>query len=271
VIVLDAGDSWQLVCQPDHGDLAGQIAAAWGNDEFVAPRAHASVVVAARRHDDGWAVWERWPEIASDSDGRPMSFLEAEIPSHIDFYRAAITDVTERDSYAGLLVAMHGAGLYRSRYDTHPAMGRLAKADVYEAEIERFLGDIEGSYPRRMAELGIDEIERWTNYKLLQVFDRLSLYLSGFFKLAMGDVHVLGPVPVDYDGTEMELRIEPLAPFEPFSPRHIAVKPYPFRTQPTTFTLKRRVLSKRSWTSDEFRQEFANAPSETIEIRADAS
>ena len=27
-----------------------------------------------------------------------------------------------------------------------------------------------------MAELGVDEDERWTNYKLLQIYDRLSLY-----------------------------------------------------------------------------------------------
>src|SRR5438552_14243885 len=112
MIVLDGGDSWHLVLQPHHGDLAGQLAAAWGNDELERPRHHESLVVAAARHDDGWAVWERWPAVHPD-DSRPVSFLEVDIPSHIAFYRAGITDVTQRDPYAGLVVAMHGAGLYR--------------------------------------------------------------------------------------------------------------------------------------------------------------
>ena len=57
VIVRDAGDAWQVVMQTDHADLSGAIATAWADR---GPR-HDSVVVAARRHDDGWAVWERSP------------------------------------------------------------------------------------------------------------------------------------------------------------------------------------------------------------------
>jgi hypothetical protein len=269
MIVLDGGGAWQLVLQPHHGDLAGQLAAAWGNDELAAPRARESMALAATRHDDGWAVWERWPEVAPDEERRPLSFLEADIPSHIDFYRAAVTDVTRRDPRAGFLVAMHAAGLYRMRYDTHPQMGTLAGAERHGSRIARFLDDLESSYPERRAECGIGEAEQWVDYRLLQVLDRLSLYFSGFFKLAAGDVHTIAPVPVDYEGNETELRIEALPGFEPYSPTHVRMDPYPFGQEPAVFTLERRLLEKRDWTPAEFREAFLRAPLESVEIRAE--
>ena len=269
MIVLDAGDAWQVVMQPHHGDLAGQLALAWGNDALEEPRAREAMAVAATRHDDGWAVWERWPEAAQDGEHRPKSFLEIDIPSHIDFYRAAVTDVSRRDAHAGFLVAMHAAGLYRMRYDTHPQMGTLPKAEEHADRIAAFLDELESSYPARRAECGIDEDEQWTSYRLLQVFDRLSLYFSGFFKLAAGDVHTIAPVPADHRGAETELRIEALPGFEPYSPTHVRVSPYPFRDEPAVFTLQRRVLPKRRWSPDEFRGALVRAPLESVEIRAE--
>jgi len=269
VIVLDAGDSWELVMQPHHGDLAGQLAAEWGNDEFAAPRSRAAMVLAATRHDDGWAVWERWAEVEPDGEHRPVSFLQAEIPSHIDFYRAAVTDVTRRDPYAGFMVAMHAAGLYRMRYETHPQMGTMSGAEEHRDRIASFLDELESSYPRRRAECRLDESEQWTNYRLLQVFDRLSLYFSGFFKVAAGDVHTIAPVPLDYEGGETEIQVEATLGFEPFSPTHVRIAPYPFGASPATFTLERRLLPKQSWTSEEFREALVKAPLESIQIRAE--
>jgi hypothetical protein len=268
MIVLDGGDSWHLVLQPHHGDFAGQLAAAWGNDEFDEPRARESLIVAATRHDDGWAVWERWPEVDGD-DGRPVSFLESQIPSHVDFYRAAITDVTQRDPYAGLMVAMHGAGLYRMRYDTNPQMGVMRDADKHSQLIDPFLDDIEGSYPNRRAELGIDEEEQWANYKLLQVFDRTALYFCGFPKFKNGDVPAIGPVPLDYAGNETEIRFTALSPFEPLAPHHVRIEPYPFGESPAVFTLERRVVPKRGRSDADFRRELAETPTETVEIRVE--
>src|ERR1044072_4655797 len=190
--------------QPHHGDLAGQVAAAWGNSELQAARAGEAMALAATRHDDGWAVWERWPEAQPSGDHRPVSFIDIDVPSHIDFYRAAATDVSKRDPYAGFMVAMHAAGLYRMRYDTHPQMGTMKGAEDHRDRIEGFLEELEGSYAQRRVDSGGDENEQWTSYRLLQVFDRLALSLSGFFKLAAGDIHTIAPVPTDYEGGETQ-------------------------------------------------------------------
>ena len=98
MIVLDRGDTWQVVLQPEHAELSEEVALAWADR---GPR-HDSVVLAARRHDDGWATWERSPLV--DADGKPVSFLDVHVPAHLAFYRSGIQSVTDEDPYAGLLV-----------------------------------------------------------------------------------------------------------------------------------------------------------------------
>ena len=76
MLVRDRGDSWQLVRQPDHADLSGQLAAAWGGDGFAPPSPRAPMILAALRHDDGWGVFDWRPdwdgERRQPSRGRPF-------------------------------------------------------------------------------------------------------------------------------------------------------------------------------------------------------
>ncbi len=145
----------------------------------------------------------------------------------------------------------------------------LPDADQHRDKIDAFLAEFEGSFPERVAELGISEEEQWTNYKLLQMFDRMALYFCGFPKQKADDVYVLRPVPTDYQGTETELHLRALSSFEPFAPQHAQIDPYPFAESPTYFTLERRVLPKRRRTSPEFREELLGVPTETVEIRVE--
>src|SRR5262249_20578060 len=107
MIVRDLGDAWQIVLQTDHADLSAAFARAW---KTPLPPALATAI---QRHGAGWAVWEQSPRV--DADGKPVNFLEVDIRSHLAFYRAGIAAITEEDPDAGLLVAMHGAGIYRQR------------------------------------------------------------------------------------------------------------------------------------------------------------
>jgi hypothetical protein len=232
MIVRDAGENWQIVLQTDHADLSGQLADAWAEkgERF------ASVEIAARRHDDGWAVWERMPGLDPGSD-RPRNFLDVQVLAHLAFYRAAIAAVSDHDPYAGLLVSMHGAGIYRHRYGRDPGL-RLTFAAEVEEQVDAFVAEQEAAYPGRAAEVGVEEERRWTDYGLLQVFDRLSLYFC------MRDVE--NGEAAELDG----LRLQPLAPWR------VRLEPYPFTESPARFELLRRVLRKRAWTEDEFRDEF---------------
>ena len=210
MIVRDLGDAWQVVLQTDHADLSAAFARAWG-----APLPPA-LVTAAERHDDGWAVWEQSPRVGGD--GTPVNFLDVDIRSHLAFYRAGIAAITEQDPDAGLLVSMHGAGIYRRRYGLDPALG-LARAEEARDEVDAFVAEQE-------AKFGGDPGERRADYELLQLFDRLSLYFC------MRDV-VAGE-PAELQG----YRLEPVGPWR------VRVEPYPFADSPAHFSLLRRVLPK---------------------------
>jgi Protein of unknown function (DUF3891) len=212
MIVRDAGDAWQVVLQTDHADLSGAFARAWTER---GPH-HDALVIAAERHDDGWAVWERAPRV--DESGKPVNFLEVDVRSHLAFYRAGIAAITEHDADAGLLVSMHGAGIYRQRYGLDPGLG-LARAAEVQDEVDAFVAEQE-------AKFGGDPGDRRDDYELLQLYDRLSLYFC------MRDVE--GGEPAELQG----YRLEPLAPWR------VRISPPPFGESPAGFSLLRRLIPK---------------------------
>jgi Protein of unknown function (DUF3891) len=212
VIVRDTGDAWQVVLQTDHADLSGAFARAWAER---GPN-HDAVVIAAERHDDGWAVWEQAPRV--DESGKPVNFLEVDVRSHLAFYRAGIAAITEQDADAGLLVSMHGAGIYRQRYGLDPALA-LTRAPEVQELVDAFVAEQE-------AKFGGEPGERVDDYALLQLLDRLSLYFC------MRDVE---------GGEAAELQGYAL---EPLGGWRVRLTPYPFAESPATFSLTRRLIPK---------------------------
>jgi hypothetical protein len=221
VIVRERGDAWQVVLQIDHEDLSGAFARAWADRGAR----HGSLAIAAARHDDGWAVWERAPVVGEG--GKPVNFLDVDVRSHLAFYRACIAAVTEQDPYAGLLISMHGAGIYRQRYGRDPALG-LSRAAEEQELVDAFVAEQESGYEARVAAVGVSDDERWRDYELLQLYDRLSLYFC------MRDVESDGGDPVELQGYTVEL----LAPWR------VRLAPYPFVESPASFELVRRVMPK---------------------------
>jgi Protein of unknown function (DUF3891) len=210
MIVRDLGDAWQIVLQTDHADLSAAFARAWKTP--LPP----SLVIATERHDDGWAVWEQAPRV--DVDGKPVNFLEVDIRSHLAFYRAGIAAITEQDADAGLLVSMHGAGIYRQRYGLDPGLG-LSRAAELQDEVDAFVTEQEAKFGGSPSDLQAD-------YELLQLFDRLSLYFC------LRDLE---------GGESAELQGYAL---EPVGPWHVRLSPFPFASSASYFSLKRRVLVK---------------------------
>jgi hypothetical protein len=247
MIVRDAGDSWQVVLQTDHADLSAGFARRWAERR---PR-HDSLTVAAERHDDGWAVWEQAPIVDRES-GVPVNFLDVGVLSHLAFYRACIAAVTEQDVYAGLLISMHGAGIYRRRYGLDESLG-LSRAPDVQSEVDAFVAEQEASFPARAAAVGVSDDERRRDYELLQVYDRLSLYFC------MRDVEAGEP------GEVQGLELEALGPWR------VRIEPYPLAETPARLALVRRILPKRDdWTDDAFRDAFFAAAPETTEIVVEA-
>jgi uncharacterized protein DUF3891 len=246
VIVRDRGDSWQVVLQTDHADLSAGFARAWAER---GPR-HDSLVLATERHDDGWAVWEQAPSIDREI-GKPINFLDVQVPAHLAFYRACITAVSDQDAYAGLLVSMHGSGIYRHRYGTQPEL-QLSHADDVKELVDTFVAEQEEAYPARMTAAGVSDDERWADYHRLQVYDRLSLYFC------------LKDVEAGEADDVAGYRLEPLGAWR------VRMEPFPFRESPARFSLLRRVLPKRSRTEEDFSEEFPALAPERMGISIEA-
>jgi hypothetical protein len=239
MFVRDTGDGWQVVMQTDHADLSGDAAEAWADRS---PR-HDSLVIAARRHDDGWAVWEQSPLV--DEAGAPVNFLSVQVPAHLAFYRANIASVGDEDAYAGLLVSMHGCGIYRQRYGLDPGM-KLAHQDEVRDLVDAFVAEEEGLVPGRMAATGVDEALRWKDYERLQFFDRFAIHFS------WKDVSEPGEIQGH--------RVEPIGG------SRYRMDPFPFVESPARFSLLLRKFPKRPRTHREFQADVAARPAERTEI-----
>jgi hypothetical protein len=253
-----------VVRQPDHGTQTGLFAQAWGNERVPAPRHHRrEAELAARHHDDGWALWERRPSIEA-ATARPTQFLDLTPIEHVPLYRAGIARAAQHDPWVGLLVSMHGAGLYNDRYGTFRLIEQ--RFDPTEQRlVDEFLADMADLQTRLLAAAGhadvsrpIDDPEAWEEYLLLQVWDRLSLQYA--FRLAVDGM--IGPAP----GTASGLTCRADGPFA------LVLDPYPFAEDRMTFPVDATVVPDRPYrTSEEFLAEVARATPTTLECRARAA
>jgi len=243
MIVRDRGDDWQVVLQTDHADLAGAVAEAWVDH---GPRRD-SAIVAARRHDDGWAVWERSPLV--DAGGKPVGFLDVHVPAHLAFYRAGIAAISDEDPYAGLLVSMHGAGIYRQRYGSDTGLSLTRAAEV-QPLVDAFVDEQESAYAERATAVGVGEELQWADYHRLQWFDRFSLaFCLREWDSPPEDSFGLGPYT-----------------FTPVGPWCARVEPYPFAGPSNRFRLVRRLVAKQAWRQEEFRRAFFELERADVEI-----
>lgn len=250
MIVCDLGDRWQIVMQTDHADLSGDLARRWRQRTDRAD----SLQIAAERHDDGWAVWEQAP-MCDARTGNPLNFLDVGVLAHLAFYRAGIAAITEQDPYAGLLVSMHGAGIYRGRYGLQPELS-LTFADDVREQVDAFVAEQESTFEARDAAAGVTAQQRRADYELLQVFDRMSLLFC--------TNDTLSPPAAELGGHRLE----------PAGEGAVTMTPFPFDGSDERFSLVRRVLPRKQWPDSEaFRRElFAAEPQRTsITLRAEST
>jgi uncharacterized protein DUF3891 len=229
MIVHAVGDEAEIVMQVDHSLVAGQLAELWPGLE---PRD--SVITAAKLHDVGWRAWEACPRLDAET-GRPQNFLRVDIALHLEFYEAGIAEVTARDPYAGMLVGKHLAGIYRQRYGTQAAL-KMKRAPEAQAMVDEFVGRVEQRFLAQQRELGVSDDEFWRNYVLLQVFDRLSLWLC------KGDPAGTGSMQIVLPGGA-ELAVTPTA-------AGCALGPYPLASEPVTITVPVRVVPLTGYAND---------------------
>ena len=128
-----------VVRQPDHGVQTGLFAQRWGNEQTPPFTPREPVIAAGTRHDDGWKDWEARPSL-DPATGQPWQFYRLTPHEHVPLYRRGIALAAQQDPTTGLLVSMHGAGLYNDRYGTF----RLAEQRFSPSEralVDEFLAE----------------------------------------------------------------------------------------------------------------------------------
>jgi hypothetical protein len=243
-----------IVTQPHHAELAGQLAAHWGNDEFQELEPVIAMIRAANEHDNGWREWDNRPTI-DPSLGLPYSFATLTYVEHTKLYWQGIILAAEEDPYEGMIVCMHGRGLYNQRYQTDLAMKRVPQGTKEKIAVNKLVRASEllqkklrrrlaGSKYRRQA----SERQIWANYCLLQAFDRISLHVCWKGLVPYSVQHV----PTGYGkGEEVTLNLEPM------SDGAIRLSPYPFTKRPFEALATGCLVPLQKYETDEqFRENY---------------
>ncbi len=254
-----------IVRQVDHQDQCRLMAQAWGGGGFERLRDWESVEEAAGCHDEGWRRWERWPDV--DAHDRPTDFADLDRADHVRLYSEGIRAAAERSPRVGLVVSMHGQGLYEKRLGLDgpppPRAGRpvgigafLAGQDRLQAVLRARLGG--GDRLRAWA---------WAAYRLLQAWDLLSLYLI-WRALPSGRPGELPRVPRTEDDPGGVITLTPAGP------RTAVCRPYPFRVDPLELPVRARLIEDRPYRShDDLRRALQESPwrTETPRVTAGSS
>lgn len=255
MIVSPRDGTLVLVRQVDHQDQCALMADAWGNAGFARPEPFAPLRLATALHDEGWRTWERAPQTR---DGAPLDFPAIDRAVHVELYRAGIARAVADDPLAGLLVSLHGAGLYEGRGGLDP--GPVPARDSRPPAVRAFL-DEQGREQRRLRAVarveGHDEWE-WAAYRLLQTWDALSLYLTWRARPA-GRAGVLPQVPRAPGDPGVDLHLVPAGDDD------CTCHPWPFRERRVELPVRARTIPDRRYDSDaDLAETLSRAPWTTV-------
>ncbi|UCG26086.1 MAG: DUF3891 family protein [Chloroflexota bacterium] len=239
MIVRREGRGYLLISQPAHAWLAGELAAAWGNERFARPSPPEAVVMATRLHDIGWLAWDGAPRLGED--GRPVNFLDTTLSETIPLWKRAVEQVSLLDPYAALLVSKHASTIYRRR------LQRGADPPEQRAAVAAQLADhaaIQAAMSRQLASHrvygpAVEPNRLNATYRWLRACDLLSLALCTDDIPAAGMIDaVVGIEPVK----QVQVRYERPQPFE------LRLDPTPF-AGPLELEIQTRRLTESTYPS----------------------
>lgn len=266
---LETETGWWLITHQDHAHLAGDFAAAWGNDEFRKPEPRDRVLHAIASHDDGWAGRDAHPSVTREGKpsafsrelvGKYSAFEEIDLADYLAVRERAVRVIAEQDPYAGLLVALHTRDLLVNRADRStiapdqlPLLDRfLEQQNVWRLQLIEWIQNHPLLNPKEKEAMTIRE-----HFRLLQACDNLSLLACVAYDLPSNLLH---PLPLNNGGMQ-EVQVLSLGP------RRFQLAPWPFAESELTFHIPaRHVEGHRFADSTELEAAFHSAPLKTLSV-----
>jgi len=277
------GELW-LITHPEHGRVAGELCAHWGNDRFQTPAQHEALLLAATHHDDGWYELDGRPSFNAEQ-ARPAHFLELPLEMTVGPYGRGVDSVYARDRHAGALVSMHWAGLYHTRFGLHGGqpVGHPLAVEVVAEQDHRRAAALREAWGGRGLRSEFEH-QTWYAYELLQALDLMSLAL-GLVDPSVPAIDDPVPVPstlprIDQPQGARSIPAVPVAPGGPYvelalripSPGVVSLHPYPFWQPSFELEVSARRVEDRSYDSaDDAARAYRDADPEAIRIQIRAA
>ena len=245
------------ITQPSHSWLSGQLARAWGNDQFERPMPFEAFCFAAEQHDIGWADHDRHP-VFDPKTGFVRTFWDVPATEHTALWSEGVGRTLAFGRYPAMMISLHGKTIYDLTFDFASASSVNASAareflTAQEAFRKTLLGEMFDD-PSLREHIDADRIEH--NRLLLLVMDQLSLH-------ACWGVHNMVEVPnVPGQGDRFHtLRLRPAQ-----SGEHIEVDPWPFIHKSFKGYIEGRTMTHPCLDPLGFAQAFSCAPVVTIHL-----
>jgi hypothetical protein len=257
MIVNNRGDILLLIDQVDHADLASQFVSRWGSDSFREPDPFLDMFLAARFHDEGYRYSDGKPKL-DPKEGHPFNYNQLPLDMSLRNHEESVNSIKTESLYTRLLVSMHRTGLCRKRNGTAdlnqkrenyippknaselppPRQGFdkfVEREESWQEETRKVTSKSEEFSPVSTKEIV------WTNYKLLQVWDRLSLYCCS---MPARD-EVIFPVPTSYSEMKDVSITLTLA-----GESKIRVVPWPFNTDHFKVSVLAHAIQNSKYSSE---------------------
>lgn len=273
------GELW-LITHPEHGRLAGELCAHWGNERFQTPAQVEALLLAATHHDDGWYELDGRPSFNAE-EARPAHFLELPLEVTVGPYGRGVDSVYARDRHAGALVSMHWAGLYHTRFGLHGGdpVGHPLAVEVVAEQDHRRAAALREAWGGRGLRSEFEH-QTWYAYELLQALDLMSLALGLVDPAEPATDHPV-PVPstlarIDQPRGARSIPAVPMAPGGPYveltlripSPGVVSLDPYPFSEPSFEFEVSaRRVEDRRYASAEEAARDYHDANPQALRIQ----
>ncbi|HLY48332.1 MAG TPA: DUF3891 family protein [Solirubrobacteraceae bacterium] len=232
--------------QPSHAWVSGQLARAWGNEQFGGVEPLAEVCLGADQHDVGWMELDIDPAYNPET-GLPYSFMETPLDAHLRLWNEGTRRLLSQSRYATWLVSRHGSRLYERR--------DLSKLSAEDADaVRRFLDEQRALRQELAVSLGANEEQLERNSRLIWTWDYLSLALC----LDWDPATARGAPSAD---GQVDITVES-APGG-----RVHLDPWPLADPELTVRAEGRRLAGPFESEQEMRRSFAAAPWEMLELR----
>jgi hypothetical protein len=226
VIVRHTGDTLQLITQPDHARLAGEIMQ--HTFSLAEHLRRDSILLAITEHDNGWIEPDAAPLI-DPATGLPLDFISAPIAVRQGVWPRGVARLAH-DPWAAALVAQHAVTIFE-RYRSDSAW-------------TQFFSVVEGARQTMLGASGFSLEELQADYRFLGFGDLISLTFCNGWSDAQ-----------QFDAWSVQL-----------SGSQVLVLPDLFNGRSISIAIAAKEIRRRTFRSDaDLRDELAAAPIATLQ------